>query len=199
MALTDKQKKTSHHVQPFGLNLRHVTMAPEDVDPLKLYTFNVNPENQFDDYKNSRYLTRYKDIAKQWSTTLSELASKSESFSTKLWMETKNGRIHFHGVIQIHNPLMFDIIVLPLLKSMCSYEIDSIGELDRWLEYCTKQHPLWRDSKIESFITIRLTNIDPLKRHPLFDIQKVKQRLKEKGIFIMEDKAKDPSTTGTEH
>lgn len=122
------------------------TIAPEDIEIGKLYCISINPENQCDNTKTNRYVDRSTDLLCQWTTFLTK--ENHDSFNCKLFMETKNGRLHFHGFLQITCPIKFDVLFLPKLKKISTYEIDTISDLKVWYDYCTKQSELWKNLKL---------------------------------------------------
>lgn len=123
--------------QPF-YKQKNVAIDPEDVDPKMLYALTICPESQYDDTKNSTYLKRPEYVM---SVIVNKLEHGKESFNYYLLPESKNGRIHAHGYLQITDPLHFDIFVLPLWKAFCTYYIKSSDS--GWYTYCTKQCKLW--------------------------------------------------------
>ncbi len=127
-----------------GYKSKHVTIAPEEVNRNMYYSLSLNPNNQFDDHHNSKYGNRVNLIVETWGTILTKF--NPNSFSYHLRLESKNGRLHFHGVIRIKDPLTFDVLVLPIWKELCTYEIDTINDMDKWITYCTKCEPLWKGS-----------------------------------------------------
>lgn len=172
---------------------KHTSIAPEDIDVNAIYSLTINPKNQFEDVRNSRFKTRASDVMKVWNVLL-ELDSK-DTFSCVLYIESKNGRVHFHGVLQIHDPLRFDIFVLPRWQGACTYEIDTIGDLEVWYKYCKKQQHLWKDAGQET----TLIKVGSHKQCKLVKkrVGKLHVSEMEKGIFKMEEEATDLSPTGT--
>lgn len=49
------------------------------------------------------------------------------------------GRLHFHGYLQILNKLRFYLVVIRNLKGEGIFEIDTIESIKKWNEYITKQ------------------------------------------------------------
>jgi len=135
------KKKTFSNVVPSYHKPMHSTIAPELIDPNLIYSLTINPSCQLDNTSHSSYLQRAEHICCQWAKHLDNI--KPESFRYLIYPETKNGRIHFHGVIQIRQPLVFDVFVLPFWKNICTYEIDTIEDVDIWLSYMSKQNALW--------------------------------------------------------
>lgn len=122
----------------------HVTIDPEEIDVGTVYALSINPEQNYDDMKNSNYLKRDECVAEyivKWFTHGLTL------FDYILFPESKNGRIHFHGYIKIKDPLDFELFVLPIWKSISTYCIKKIDDKKVWFEYCTKQRKLWLKKK----------------------------------------------------
>jgi len=122
----------------------HVTLDPEDINPTCFYAFSINPEQNYDDMKNSNYLKRDECTTEyliKWFT------HGLTNFDYILFPEVKNGRIHFHGYIKIINPLDFELFVLPIWKSISTYCIKKIDDEKVWFDYCTKQRKLWKEKK----------------------------------------------------
>lgn len=61
----------------------------------------------------------------------------------------KYPRVHYHGFVVIHHPLLFHLI---MAKHMCneksrnhfSMEIDTIDDFIHWTRYCLKSQPLFK-------------------------------------------------------
>lgn len=58
-----------------------------------------------------------------------------------LYVERQN-RFHFHGYITITNLSTFIFHDIDLLKNIGQLDIDTIDDMDVWLEYCTKSASL---------------------------------------------------------
>lgn len=108
------------------------------------YSISMNPENQYDNIKNSSYLKRDEYVIE---TMCKNLVVQEEVFDYYLLPECQNGRIHFHGYVLIKDILKFDMLVLPFWKQLCTYEIDCINDPEIWYKYVTKNIKLWKDYK----------------------------------------------------
>lgn len=132
----------------------HTTLDPELINSYRYYAITINPSNQVDDLKNSRYDSRPTAMYETWKMELAKY--RPDSFDYHLRFETKNGRIHFHGVIRIKKPLTFDIYVLPRWKAICTYCIKEIDDIEVWTKYCMKQQALWADQLLYRHVMFRL-------------------------------------------
>jgi hypothetical protein len=97
------------------------------------YTFNLNPvqQNEFESTANARWNKTYKEI----QAIISDVIDEAEIEGT---LEiSRNGRIHMHGYIKFKSIAIF-YLKLPRLLKRCTIEIDTITDLEKWEEYCTK-------------------------------------------------------------
>lgn len=125
-------------------NTRHKGVPIEDIKFGQLYSFNVNPQAQparYDDLH--RWLVQWHDFFVDFR--LNDIDLYLESSPT--------GRFHFHGIIKIYNLKQY-IFMLIKLNENASYEVDTIKDLDVWMQYCTKQYTLMKkDMDMENVLT----------------------------------------------
>lgn len=127
----------------------HKTLKVENILNNQLYSLSLNPQIQFDELAISHFLSRPNKMLAHMAKILE---FGKEYFNYNLHMESQNGRLHFHGIIQILKPLEFDIYVLPSWKRLMTYEIDTIDDITIWNKYCIKQRELFTKSTINSII-----------------------------------------------
>lgn len=115
-------------------------LNPEDIDPLKYYTFSYNPEEQplFERF----YKMKLNNLA-DWSNKMKQIFDSLRYAKIEVNLEvSRRGRFHMHGVIKISMPLEFVIHDLKMLAHYGTYEIDSITDNEKWVKYCCKQQRL---------------------------------------------------------
>lgn len=71
-----------------------------------------------------------------------DISSPSEMYAGKF------PRVHYHGIVYIHHPLLFHLILAQHMDKtktslQFSMEIDTIDDLIHWVRYCTKSRPLF--------------------------------------------------------
>jgi len=99
----------------------------------KWYTFSYNPEVQPVLYNGT---VEYGDWLMEQRRHLSEY---DKTCSLQLFMDiSTSGRLHWHGIIKIHNLKNFMIFTLPLIIKRASTEIDFLTDPVEWHNYCTK-------------------------------------------------------------
>jgi len=121
-------------------NDKHSMIPPEEVIIDQYLSFSFNPADQPDFVKF--YNIGLNDLYK-WSRQISDILSSLKYAKIDVLMEcSKMGRLHYHGVILISDPIRFCINDIKKLKLYGTFEIDKIKDLTVWLKYCTKQRSL---------------------------------------------------------
>lgn len=123
---------------------------PEDIVPLKMYSFTINPQKQ---YPNEMlgYLHNDSDITK---------LLKHSNIRYEIHRElSSKSRVHYHGYIQFIDKkhlLETYISFIPKLMKHSTFYIDTIDDVDNgvtWAAYCTKQKSIWDLNNIPSILT----------------------------------------------
>lgn len=112
---------------------------PEHLNTNTTYSISLSPSDRQQYYESKDRVCKFKT---QWYGRF--LIHLSPYASYDLYMEvSKEGRLHFHGTIQIKDILNFYLISIPFMRDNMTYEIDTIKDLAEWLKYCTKQAHLF--------------------------------------------------------
>lgn len=108
---------------------------PEYIKEGQDYSFTMNPLIQyFDD--PIRRLKVFIETKK--------FLSKFTCIQGVLYNEvSRNGRLHFHGTINIKSSYEFFVYCVPQLQAYCTYEIDELNHPEIWYKYCIKQSCIW--------------------------------------------------------
>lgn len=118
----------------------------------KVYTFTINPDNEYQFYKESQLQSR---LGKCIFNTLYYLRQCCKDCAIfKLTIESSlpvesskagNGpRIHFHGTIKFTDSLTFLLNRYHVLMQNFKFEIDTIEDEDKWENYCSKDESLFK-------------------------------------------------------
>lgn len=115
---------------------RIVNLNYEDVQEGKLYAFSFNPMDKWQyDHVKGQFRLRTKSFLDD-AQRLFFFAGAS----TRTWVEvSKKGRLHYHGVILIHDKSLFYVYDLTGLEKSGALCIKEIDNEDKWYEYCQKQ------------------------------------------------------------
>lgn len=109
------------------------------------YSITINPSNRinYDGFtfrENTRLIEVYESIKETFfnhSFTYCKYTLWPEMSVPPVYTNGKYSRIHFHGVINFSNPAAWLENVSPLLSDYM-VEIDTIDNLETWLNYCQK-------------------------------------------------------------
>lgn len=117
-------------------NARHQMPKPDMVNMDDLYSFSYNPEVQPEQDSLGRvHYNVYSRFEKRIEKTLRKLLY----CDFKLFMDiSQNGRLHYHGYIRIRDRINFYFHDIPIMKRNSSFEIDTIGDVVLWDQYCQK-------------------------------------------------------------
>ena len=122
----------------------------EDIVPLKIYSFTINPEKQYYNKGAMRHISIIQDVT--------DVLNKYNNYKYNLYMEiSKNGRIHFHGTIHFEDPWDFYYTIIYKLQQMSTYYIDTIEDQKVWNEYILKQQKY-----VPKYMKYNITNIEQL-------------------------------------
>lgn len=119
-------------------------LSPEEVNCDGWYTFNLNPEKQFE--------LEATPVAR-WNKTYQEIQSLISIFMPYAEIEgnleiSRKGRIHMHGYIMFKDIAGF-YLTLPKILKKCFIEIDTIADMDYWQQYVTKSAKVLRKYQVK--------------------------------------------------
>ena len=116
------------------------------------YTFTINPEAQCNRAKGNtlEMTSRHGRVHYHVKKVLDELASYGVQYYLRMEAseplnakpKVAGSRFHYHGIIlfpSVESLRDFYEYGTVLLTEMCSYEIDTIGNRDKWMAYVEKQ------------------------------------------------------------
>lgn len=138
-------------------NRRHKNPSPEDMNDNDIYSFTFNPEVQPLTPKFTLDLIT-------WHNGIDNILKQLQFSNVVLRPELSQGsRWHYHGQIKIKNIMKFFIFDLPVLRENGSFEIDTIEDNNKWLDYCKKQETKMKDLCKEYGIPYVYENDKPMK------------------------------------
>jgi len=121
-------------------DVRHQSIAPEDIAEGQLYAFTFNPADLHDWHSKTWMGNPWKD----WITSNQKIFEQCKSIKVKLYPEvSKLGRPHFHGYIRIIDKPKFYLIDIHRLKLNGAFEIDTINDPMVWNLYVRKAQEIW--------------------------------------------------------
>lgn len=123
--------------QQFKPKQKHSCIKPEDVQLGTQYAFSFNPVTQpsFESFYKIRLCS-----LNGWSNFNHDLFTGMKYCKITCALEISAGsRFHYHGIIEIKDIMKFYLTDLRKLKENGSYEIDTIQDHAKWLEYIYKQ------------------------------------------------------------
>jgi len=121
-------------------------VSPEHFTPGEWYTCTISPIYYPYDYKDmqvftAKYMSEFDSILHTEIKLYPEYSSKS--------------RWHLHGIIRSIYKHAFYLHDVPQLLQLGIIEIDTIDDMDVWMLYCTKNHPLNINNLPEEFHNMR--------------------------------------------
>lgn len=144
---------------PYKKPDRGFIMAPEDIEPLREYTFTLNPD---DDHQYWAYPDRI-DMVKEWGIHVIDKLSAQISLYIEI---SRLGRLHFHGTIKWNGSkqvLAFYCNELHDVLKHGQIEIGNIDSLSEWSEYCQKsKHIISLEIHTTDAHIKRLKNVEKL-------------------------------------
>lgn len=112
----------------------------EEIELNKAYTISINPKIQPDDMSKKKVYV--------WYRKFYEFVNKyKDGVYLSLYIESSpTGRLHFHGILKVLEIIKY-IDLLQALSASCSYEIDTIENLENteWFDYMRKQREIWEE------------------------------------------------------
>jgi len=106
----------------------------EDFHPLVDYALSISPNNLIrSDVLTECVVNVYADIM--------PLFMKG-TYIIRPEISTKSTILHYHGVLRFEDRddiTRFYFYMIPKLKSVCSFSIKGIDDMDVWIKYCKKQ------------------------------------------------------------
>lgn len=138
-----------------SLEKEKIKITPSMFRPKRLYTITINPEEQYEQHND-----RIERVVKLTKRRMDKL-----SLQYNIYVELSNPlsptkhrfpRVHFHGLIMFETPLQIakwyneDYFKL---ASLGYFEIDTLGDINTWHTYCTKEQDIMKTLTKLSHIT----------------------------------------------
>lgn len=112
-------------------------LEPKLVEINKEYTFTLNPSDKYQYWDNTM-----DDRIKKSVDHCNKILRTYGSMKVKLHMDfSRTGRIHWHGTIRFPSTESIKIFYLKYfheLQEEHQIEMDTIEDIEKWNEYCTK-------------------------------------------------------------
>lgn len=110
------------------------------IESEQLYAITLNPEDSHQYWNSDNRIIEFNKYHKNYLQK-HLLRGNNNVFHMELRLEVSpQGRLHYHGILQIYRKLDFYIYVLHKLQMIYMYEIDTIKDLKVWGEYMSKQN-----------------------------------------------------------
>lgn len=116
----------------------HSIINMEDIDCDVLYPVTINP---IDSYQHFSVVGCR--ITSCYTSLKNKILFGSAAYAYfRLYPElSSKGRFHWHGYVNIHDPIKFYLYSVPELLKKCTMVIKPVFTKDiDWVKYCTKQH-----------------------------------------------------------
>lgn len=140
-------------------NAQWKSITPEEMVACTWYTITLNPKNQFFDETATRHTPRLAECIDY----LYECLAYLKNVRIELYPEISSlGRVHYHGILKVYDIFEFYLKDIPMLKDICSFEIDKIDSMETWIKYCTKQKSI-----MEKHSTVKSGKAPRIVRYPL--------------------------------
>lgn len=129
-------------------------ISPEEIQVDVKYTLTLCPDDslQFWNANEIQRLERSQDYIR------SLLLNLGKNTDINIWLEvSRTGRIHYHGTIMFaskNSVKTFFLTKIHKIQDHFKIEIDTISDMDEWLDYCQKSFDLWN---------IKITTKDAIK------------------------------------
>lgn len=115
----------------------HQMIAPEEMQTGIMYAFTINPSDNHQFYGEEERVDKFH---KRWQDILGSNLVLNGIADLDLTLEvSKMGRLHYHGVITVLDKISFYVDFIPKIKNMCTFELDTMSDSDKWKKYCIKQ------------------------------------------------------------
>jgi hypothetical protein len=121
-----------------GLSLKNKWLKLEDIIYGQNYAFTFNPLEQ---PASNGKLNLYKFYREQYNW-LKEVAEQNDVELTLWYEQSPSARSHFHGNIKVNDLTKFGEFIRRV-EFIASTEMDTIGDIQVWYTYCTKQMAIW--------------------------------------------------------
>lgn len=114
---------------------RHTVPKFEHVSEDDVFAITIAPDDDWQYFKKTDRLKVFKDKFRTFLTfTIKQYAQ------LELFVEvSSNGRLHYHGVINIRDKMGFYLYAVPALEEQSTVCIKAASEMHEWYAYCTKQ------------------------------------------------------------
>lgn len=146
-----------------------------EIDKLSVnqsYAFSFNPED------NHQYFGKHNRV-EHFREAIDIMFNKAlmPYCAIDCFVETsKTGRLHLHGILDIRNVRNFVINAIPYMKDKGTFEIDTLGDINRWYAYCSKMQLVMCDDPRES-MRITTKRLPPKSTHLEYSYDNIKDKL----------------------
>lgn len=106
----------------------------EDISKDVTYAFTFNPSDGYQEWDQPLRINRFIDRMVPVFDKLSVTAEVEATLEI-----SKGGRLHYHGIIKFKNILNFFVDTVYWLRTVGTYCIKEIEDVEKWTEYCGKQ------------------------------------------------------------
>lgn len=158
---------TAHPIAPqvFKKHDAHCCLKPEKTPSNTPLSISLSPSDKQQYYENPKRLEVFR--SQLYGRLLIHVAPYA---SYDLYVEiSEAGRLHCHGTISIKDVLGFYLYAIPFMRDAMTYEIDTINDMQTWINYCTKGAHMFSDG-----LNPRITST----KDPLFILTKTKSKAK---------------------
>lgn len=139
---------------------------PEDLQDASgvSYAFTINPRNTINYNNLKSFRKAYLEFVEDFQAKMIKIKSIKYSLNIE---SSSNGKLHFHGYLEILNPVDFYFRDLRSLEDVGSYLIKPIDKPDVWAEYIDKQASFWEKIKDKYIIPVHFMNDTKIIYTPL--------------------------------
>lgn len=127
---------------------KYTCIKPEELIEDKEYSFSFNPDEQpiFEKFYKVKLNT-----LKDWSQQMFDILTTLRNCTLNVYLEISHkGRFHYHGWITPTSIPEFIINDLAKLRHYGTYEIDHIGDNEKWKTYVKKQERFMKDYALKN-------------------------------------------------
>lgn len=136
---------------------KYSSIPPEEIEKTKWYSFSFNPMDQ---PERSNIGNIKLNTLSSWTHVIKDRFERLKHCHYKLYLESSSqGRLHYHGYIQITHPIEFAIDTTCTLRMMGTFEIDNIDDMEVWDKYVTKQEIIMRKYCLKKDMVYEITNV----------------------------------------
>lgn len=148
-----------------SLEKEKIKITPRMFRPKVIYTITINPEEQHEK-QNNRVDRVIRDTRRKLDKLCLQYNVYAECSSPLSPVKHKFPRIHFHGIILFENYSQISKWYNEdyfKLSELGYFEIDTLGCIQKWHQYCTKEQDIMKHLTKESHIkSLRLDFKNPL-------------------------------------